>query len=71
MDVQVAILPALFGTIEVRRVVLRSPAVRVIRTAKGLSIDGLGGGGAAKEPGSDGEGESLAGEGRRLLLSGA
>ena len=59
VDVRVAILPLLTGTVEVNRVVLRAPAITVIQTAKGLSTDSLGGGGkAAKKPaaGEPGEG---------------
>jgi uncharacterized protein involved in outer membrane biogenesis len=57
IDLQVAILPALFGNIEVGHVVLRSPSITVIQTAKGLSTDSLGGGGkpakAAPEAGQE------------------
>jgi uncharacterized protein involved in outer membrane biogenesis len=45
IDLGVAIVPALFGDIEVGHVVLRSPAITVIQTARGLSTDSLGGGG--------------------------
>lgn len=55
VDVRVAILPLLKGTVEVTRVVLRAPAITVIQTAEGLSIDSLGGGGKA-------DGEPAAGE---------
>jgi uncharacterized protein involved in outer membrane biogenesis len=55
VDVVVRIWPALFGKIEVERVVLRAPALTVIRTAKGLSIDSLGGAGAASPPPAAGE----------------
>ncbi len=55
VDVRVAILPLLTGTVEVTRVVLRAPAITVIQTAKGLSTDSLGGGDKA-------EGEPAAGE---------
>ncbi|MGI9591321.1 MAG: AsmA family protein, partial [Myxococcota bacterium] len=44
VDVQVNLLSALFGKIEVTRVILRSPRITVIQTAKGLSTDSLGGG---------------------------
>jgi len=50
IDLQVAILPALFGDIEVDHVVLRSPSITVIQTARGLSTDSLGGGGKPAEP---------------------
>lgn len=50
IDLRVAILPALFGNIEVGRVVLRSPAITVIQTARGLSTDSLGGGAEPAEP---------------------
>jgi len=50
VDVRVAILPLLTGTVEVTRVVLRAPSITVIQTAKGLSIDSLGGSKAAKKP---------------------
>lgn len=43
VDVGVKILPALFGRIELGRVVLRSPSINVIQTSQGLSIDSLGG----------------------------
>ncbi len=43
VDVRVKLLPALFGEIQVARVVLRAPSVSVIQTSKGLSIDSLGG----------------------------
>jgi AsmA protein len=48
VDVGVKILPALFGRIELGRVVLRSPSISVIQTSQGLSIDSLGG--AKQEP---------------------
>jgi AsmA protein len=48
VDVGVKILPALFGRIELERVVLRSPSITVIQTSRGLSIDSLGG--AEREP---------------------
>lgn len=53
-DVLIRIWPALFGKIEVARVVLREPHVRVIRTQRGLSIDSLGGAkqAAPTEPGA-------------------
>jgi uncharacterized protein involved in outer membrane biogenesis len=47
VDVRVALLPALFGRIEVVRVVLRSPRVQLIQTKDGLSIDSFFGGGRA------------------------
>jgi len=50
VDVLVRIVPALFGRIEVARVVLRSPRITVIRTSKGLSTDSLGGAGEQREP---------------------
>jgi uncharacterized protein involved in outer membrane biogenesis len=43
VDVGVKILPALFGRIELGRMVLRSPSINVIQTSQGLSIDSLGG----------------------------
>ena len=58
VDVRVAILPLLTGSVEVTRVVLRAPAITVIQTAKGLSTDSLGGGGkAAKKPAAGEAGE--------------
>lgn len=48
IDLRVAILPALFGNIEVGHVVLRSPAISVVQTARGLSTSTLGGGKPAK-----------------------
>lgn len=51
IDLRVALLPALFGNIEVDHVVLRSPAITVVQTSKGLSTSTLGGGEApAEEP---------------------
>jgi len=50
IDLQVAILPALFGNIEVDHVVLRSPAITVVQTARGLSTSTLGGGAKAPPP---------------------
>ena len=51
VDVGVKVLPLLSGRVEVSRVVLRSPQVTIIETAKGRNIDSLGGGGApAEEP---------------------
>jgi len=44
VDVRVALMPLLSGDVEVTRVVLRAPVIRVIRTSKGLSTDSLGGG---------------------------
>lgn len=57
VDVRVSLLQALFGKIEVSRVILRAPRITVIKTAKGLSTDSLGGGGggapqAPAEPGA-------------------
>lgn len=54
VDVQVALLPALFGRIEVSRVVLRSPRVTLIQTKRGLSTDSLGGGGGGGGPPQEG-----------------
>lgn len=48
IDLRVSILPALFGNIEVGHVVLRSPAITVVQTARGLSTSTLGGGKRAK-----------------------
>jgi uncharacterized protein involved in outer membrane biogenesis len=48
VDVGVKILPALFGRIELGRVVLLSPSINVIQTSQGLSIDSLGS--AKQEP---------------------
>jgi uncharacterized protein involved in outer membrane biogenesis len=42
IDVRVAILPALFGNIEVGQVVLRSPSITVVQTAQGMSTSTLG-----------------------------
>lgn len=42
VDVRVKLLAALFGRIEVDRVILRAPRVTLIQTAQGLSIDSLG-----------------------------
>jgi uncharacterized protein involved in outer membrane biogenesis len=64
VDVLIRIWPALFGEIEVGRVVLRHPSIRVIKTAKGLSTDSLGGG--APEPAPSAE---EAGPSRALLVA--
>jgi uncharacterized protein involved in outer membrane biogenesis len=56
IDLRVAVLPALFGKIEVGRAVLRSPTITVIQTAKGLSTDSLGGGGKAAKAAKTAEG---------------
>ncbi len=59
VDVRVAILPLLTGNVQVTRVVLRAPAITVIQTAKGLSIDSLGGNGKVeKKPAAGETGES-------------
>ncbi len=50
LEVRVKVLPALRGRIEVDRVVLRSPAITVIRTARGLSTESLGRGAAEPAP---------------------
>jgi len=47
IDLRVALLPALFGNIEVDHVVLRAPAITVVQTSKGLSTSTLG---AGEEP---------------------
>lgn len=47
IDLRVAILPALFGNIEVARIVLQSPSITVTQTARGMSTDSLG---AADKP---------------------
>jgi len=44
VDVGIRIWPALQGKIEVSQISLRSPTIRVIQRADGLSIDSLGGG---------------------------
>jgi uncharacterized protein involved in outer membrane biogenesis len=49
VDVRVALMPLLSGDVEVTRVVLRAPEIRVIRTSKGLSTDSLGGGTGEKK----------------------
>jgi AsmA protein len=54
VEVRVALLPALFGRIEVSKIALVSPRLRVIQTAKGLSTDSLGGGAPAAAPGEPG-----------------
>jgi uncharacterized protein involved in outer membrane biogenesis len=60
VDVLIRIWPALFGEIEVDRVVLRHPSIRVVKTAKGLSTDSLGGGARAQKPPAEGGGASPA-----------
>jgi uncharacterized protein involved in outer membrane biogenesis len=50
VDVRVNLLAALFGRIEVTRVILRSPRITVIQTANGLSTDGLAGGASSDGP---------------------
>jgi uncharacterized protein involved in outer membrane biogenesis len=52
VDVRVSLLSALFGRIEVTRVIVRSPRITVIQTARGLSTDSLGG--APSQPGEAG-----------------
>jgi uncharacterized protein involved in outer membrane biogenesis len=47
VEVRVKLLPALFGKLEVGRVVLRKPSIHVIRTERGLSTDSLGAAGGA------------------------
>jgi len=49
VDIGVKVLPLLSGRVEVSRVVLRSPQVTIIETAKGRNMDSLGGGAAAAE----------------------
>lgn len=60
--VKVAILPALFGRVEVREVVLESPLVRIIRTASGMNIDTIGASDteapASSPPPREGEGDT-------------
>ena len=60
VDVHVNLWAALFGRIEVTRVVLRAPRITVIQTAQGLSTDSLldavGGGTPASDAGSAGPG---------------
>lgn len=71
VEVRVEILPALMGEIRVGRVVLREPSIRVIQTARGLSVDSLGDTGSAdtskaeapageKQPGEAGASQALA-----------
>jgi len=50
LELRIQILPALRGRIEVDRVVLRSPEIRVIRTAQGLSTASLGRGHGTAAP---------------------
>jgi hypothetical protein len=50
VEVRVRILPALFGRYEVSRVVLREPALTVIRTSSGLNTASLGGAGGPPAP---------------------
>jgi uncharacterized protein involved in outer membrane biogenesis len=50
VDVRIEVLPALFGRIQVDRVVLRDPDITVIRSAKGFSTDSLGGAAPAEAP---------------------
>ena len=49
VDIGVKVLPLLSGQVEVSRVILRSPQVTIIETAKGRNMDSLGGGGAPAE----------------------
>jgi uncharacterized protein involved in outer membrane biogenesis len=62
VDVRVALLPALFGRVEVRRVVLDTPVVTVIHGAAGRNVDSLG-----RRPGigAIGRGNGAHGRGRR------
>jgi uncharacterized protein involved in outer membrane biogenesis len=50
VEVRVEILPALMGEFRVGRVVLLEPSIRVIQTARGLSIDSLGSSESADAP---------------------
>jgi uncharacterized protein involved in outer membrane biogenesis len=50
---RVNLLPAIFGDLQVAQVRLVKPSVSVIQTARGLSIDTLGGGDAAKPASSE------------------
>jgi hypothetical protein len=54
VEVRVKLLPALFGNLEVGRVVLREPSIHVIRTERGLSTDSLGAAGGARDAGAPG-----------------
>ena len=58
VDVRVRIWPALFGNIEIDRVILRGPQVTVIRTADGLSTDSLGGTEGSSDPAEETGGAS-------------
>lgn len=60
VDVLIRIWPALFGEIEVDRVVLRRPSIRVVKTAAGLSTDSLGGGARQETAPAEGGGASRA-----------
>ena len=60
VDVRVRLLPALFGRVEVGRVILRAPRVSVTQTRSGLSVDSLGGAAPAEESGSEGPPPALA-----------
>jgi uncharacterized protein involved in outer membrane biogenesis len=44
VDLRVALWPALFGNIEVGHIILRSPAITVVQTAKGLNTSTIGSG---------------------------
>lgn len=48
--VNVALLPALLGRIEVREVVLEAPVVRLIRTKAGMNVDSIGAAAPEKTP---------------------
>jgi hypothetical protein len=54
IDLRIAILPALFGEIEVGSVVLRAPAITVVQTSRGLSTSTLGTG-EPKQPAAEPE----------------
>jgi uncharacterized protein involved in outer membrane biogenesis len=63
IDLQVSLVPALFGNIEVDHVILRSPSITVVQTARGLSTSTLGAGPpekAAPEPVPEPEGDGAA-----------
>ena len=47
IEVRVKLLPLLFGTVEVGRIVLRRPSIHVIQSERGLSTDSLGTAGGA------------------------
>lgn len=54
IEIQVKLLPLLFGNVEIGRIVLRRPSIHVIQTERGLSTDSLGAAGGAEDEAATG-----------------